>query len=616
MSITRGVNAGVQGYISIAIDGTNPPDGLPAYACKVEGFSWEGALSPINRSGRVARPKFRLGDFYGNGTFKGLDQISTYPWPSIPKFATGTLKIVQQQTDDSTQTNYISFPIRISNMRVSAEDEAQNVWSYSGDWIVDGAITIVWQGTQVVITAPSPNDAETDAGLSKTYDVQNLRTAATQRVDCEIVSDTDAAEVAKLAAYVAAAVAPMPNLKVVTAVWERSDSAGGTIRIQWGLNDSKDDFQLPATRTTLDPSNLVNQASIGKINDTGTQTLSGFTPRTVTTLNVTPGSTFTRTELGLRTTKEDRTFPGTFTILDNNSINTVGRVTQISNNSAPTYSPTSPLKIGDTTTRQLTSSLGTNNQYETVWNLVLNDSDDEILNGGQFSTRSPMQGNTRADILIINSTQSADDLATTTFLTAQTESFFVNLRARKRTPGVGVVVKQYVNPGTLVISKLFSRPRYVIARINGSTVEVWVAQKWTRGTGRYLYRIQRTLVNSPVRLITVRRSLTGTTVPDYPSQVNTTNAAAFLGLSAGTVYYQGAKDSTNIGISGTRPFLIDYQFINDPNGIFDFTGFAGGLVESSASLSVGSGAWINASSITGSGFAYVIPSTSDFSVFA
>ncbi len=111
----------------------------------------------------------------------------------------------------------------------------------------------------------------------------------------------------------------------------------------------------------------------------------------------------------------------------------------------------------------------------------------------------------------------------------------------------------------------------------------------------------------------LRRILAGTTAPDHQDLINTTNNATFLGLPAGSVIYKSSDLVTNLILSGTRNYAMDYQLQWVDGGHYGLDGWAW-VLHTTTGSTITPG-WVNVSALTGSGLATAIPSQSDFSVF-
>ncbi len=138
------------------------------------------------------------------------------------------------------------------------------------------------------------------------------------------------------------------------------------------------------------------------------------------------------------------------------------------------------------------------------------------------------------------------------------------------------------------------------------------------GSGQRLLQLgYQWLASRVLRRFSVIRDFQGTTVPEFASQLGTVNASTFLGLSAGTCLYKGMSFTTNLSLSGTRMFHLNYQFESDSAGVVEglpscYTNSPQVMQTSSTSGSTAS-TWTNVSSLNLP--TVVTPATSDFSVF-
>lgn len=244
MGYQPGLDAGVTGLVSMQVDGSGTP---ATFTCRVFGWKYEQEYPTINRAGRGAPVKIRQADFDGNLACTGKVQLTSPPLPSNQKYATGNIILTLQKSQAGTTTASLTFPVYVSVVKFEREEESQDNWDIDLRCKVNGVPTLLWNGVQVAITPPSPNDQQTYQGLGKIYDPNNITTRATQRFDCEGISDTDAAEVTKIIAIVAAGVAPIGGLKIDYASMTRSDSGGIQVELHWAEKDSVDRILFPAT---------------------------------------------------------------------------------------------------------------------------------------------------------------------------------------------------------------------------------------------------------------------------------------------------------------------------------------------------------------------------------
>lgn len=254
-----------------------------AFNVKIAGHNGVISYPKIKRTGRGSNgaPMLRLGGAVGTFTMTGRAQLTGFPVPTKPQFASGTLTLAMQldgSTSPPTVKDKVDLPAKVTGIQWALEegdDDAnpapgQDVWTFIATVELSGQPVWTWQGTQVTTSAPGPSDQETYEGLQKTYDAQGFLTAAVQRIDCDGVGDSDSAESAKLIAMVAAAVSPpQPNLKVVSAAYSKSleadDSNGGQIVITWGLMDSVDQQVVPLNVFTQDAGDQTSTRTLAQI---------------------------------------------------------------------------------------------------------------------------------------------------------------------------------------------------------------------------------------------------------------------------------------------------------------------------------------------------------------
>lgn len=258
-------NNGVMGLIDVTTDGTVNT----ALSFNANIFTHGAGVQrrAISRRGRGSAgvPKFRLGDYTGSGTAAGLVQSVKRPIPAGTKYATGTLTI-QEDTGCS-----IAYPIRITAISTQYNAKKAEIWGISFTWVLAGNPVVTWADTTVTFTAPATNDQETYAGMTKKYDANGLMNGATQRIDCETITDTDAAEVTKMVALLATST-PMTNLKILTLSCskEDDDSEGLVVTIEWALQDSKDNVETPKNTVTTDPWDLESAKTFAIVYNIGT----------------------------------------------------------------------------------------------------------------------------------------------------------------------------------------------------------------------------------------------------------------------------------------------------------------------------------------------------------
>lgn len=271
----RGAGAGgITGIVDVS--------GAPQFTAQCLFFDKNGGVKKIVRTGRgnTGIEQTRSGTEVTTILLKGKVIADGFPEPTNLRDASGTITF--QFTADPTGTIplKIIYSVIFEGSTIKFNEKTEDGWDIQIAATVTAYPTYSgWPGTQVTPTPPSLSDQETYEGLSKVYDTNGLLTAATQRIDVVNLADTDAAEDAKLAAVVAAAVTPpMTYLKVVTATFERTDKLGGTIVIQWGLQDSKDRVETPENIVTTDPNDLLSETASALVYNAGSPPSTPSTP--------------------------------------------------------------------------------------------------------------------------------------------------------------------------------------------------------------------------------------------------------------------------------------------------------------------------------------------------
>ena len=232
---------------------------------------------------------------------------------------------------------------------------------------------------------------------------------------------------------------------------------------------------------------------------------------------------------------------------------------------------------------------------------------------------SAIQANRWSVSEIIPSSASDITEANTQFAIRQNQAYLLNLQLRSLTPTQKQLISNYVNPGIQVLGLSMGGGRLVPARISGGNLQLHVLEtpdgNLKFGTGfRWLTFSKQWLVSSPIRRFLVTRMLTGTTIPEYATQMGMVNNASFLGLATGTCIYEGCSFSTNIALSGTYTFFVSYHFRSDANGVYDQVPeslFLSGRACATSSTATG---WQNLSTLGLSGIIQA-PTQTDFSVF-
>ena len=263
---TRGKNAGVSGIVEIA----DQAGASAKFLCRIYKYS-------ARMQGEARPRRGRGGGFYGtlrwtfsSGTviLSGKMELpsSNWPQPNAWRGQEGTITI--QVGSGKT----VAYPVKITEHGQSFDEKTEDTPSIMLTAQVIGAPTYAgWSGSQPTATEASKADQEQWQGTNKTFDPEVLGSSAIRLIDIfGTLTDSDAAEYTKLTTVAGAASAPFTGMKLRSATFARDALDGGTITEIWGLTDTRDDVEMPATVTNYDASELFETATICKVESDGT----------------------------------------------------------------------------------------------------------------------------------------------------------------------------------------------------------------------------------------------------------------------------------------------------------------------------------------------------------
>ncbi len=265
----RGINGGLNGLISFR-ESTIP--GGPAIAFNVVINSYTGNLATrvIVRTGPGSGgvPNIRLADIRGGGSASGDCSWNGPPIPAGLQYNSGTLTY---QLD----TGYnIAFPVKVSDFEMSHVEKGKGqdeLYHCDFKWTLAGAVTVTWPGNAVTFTEPTANDSPTYEGRGKNYDPRGIKSTATTRIDCTGIADDDVTQTSKIVSLIAAASAPMANLKPtsISCSQYEDDSRGLQVVVNFALQDSKDEIETPENILSTDPNDLKTDRRLASVYTTG-----------------------------------------------------------------------------------------------------------------------------------------------------------------------------------------------------------------------------------------------------------------------------------------------------------------------------------------------------------
>lgn len=212
------------------------------------------------------------------------------------------------------------------------------------------------------------------------------------------------------------------------------------------------------------------------------------------------------------------------------------------------------------------------------------------------------------------STDTLSALADTNWATFQSSPNAWSVEVERVTPYLYKLTYTYRNSGLLVFERTFGESIAVMVRdkpTSPGTPQVFIADQISRGSGTYWYRLGTGRINQVIRRFMLTRQYTGNVIKDFVAQENTTNNATFLGLSAGTVLYEGAMAETNIALSNNFPISMTYMYRYTSNAYYTVANWYE-WIKGTVDLSGSVGAWLDVTGSEGTGLIITSPAQSNF----
>jgi hypothetical protein len=296
MTPQRGENRGVTGLVKLS--------GVPKFRAEITFWQQGLAIASKPRAGRNGGifPKSRLTAIGGTLTLKGK-ATSKQP-PSTATFQ-GQEGMVTITWSDKTR---MDVPVRVTGWQLNLDTDKEERWNVTYACEITGQPQwLNWPEDAPAADAIVKADEEVYAGLSKTYDPNNLATSATRSWDVWPLTNTDAAERQKLVDLVAVATAgQFAGAKVKTATLQPGrDWDGGLATVILSLTDTKEDLLNPRNVVKTDPQGLETAGTVSDLNATP-GIPAGLKNRGESLVEQHDAAIVHDVEVGVRTTKEDR----------------------------------------------------------------------------------------------------------------------------------------------------------------------------------------------------------------------------------------------------------------------------------------------------------------------
>jgi hypothetical protein len=341
VSRQKGRNSGVTGLVDIT--------GAPQFYASVYRLNQSLDVPVIDRTGRGDRwTAVRQLQPGGRVLVSGEVRSDGPPFPTNLRGATGSLTVIYHDTSQEVLT--VSAEAHTINFRERDDDAGEDVWDVTILMRITAAPNVTGFGVaQVANPDPTFNTKQTYAGLTKQIDPGNLQELSTQRFDLEGLVDTDAAEVQAIVDLIAAAATPVTGHKLRSATFQRTDFWGGVVSLTWGLTNTTDDIQNPASVNSDDVTELQDVATIRLVTTSSTPPAPPAAPvagtKHVSTDTVKlHDSAWTHTfHYGRRTTEDAVEFDNSDAAVDPTSLNDDGKITEVTNSATPPAVPGVPV---------------------------------------------------------------------------------------------------------------------------------------------------------------------------------------------------------------------------------------------------------------------------------
>ncbi len=339
MSLQRGGNGGIGGSLINIVDG-------PTFQLKVAAWEVAQGVQSMPVAGRGDSgawvPTIGIGPG-GSVVVSGTAQFKQPPTPADFQGRSGTITEIFHTSVDATAK--YDTPVRIDRAAISLAADPQDGWTVTLTGTVTGFPTISGfvAGAPAAVGADAI-DKELFSGLTKLIDPKALIDEGSRTFIVRPIANSDAAENTKIAALIAAAVAPFSGAKVKFARLEPGRMVDMAVfSIAFARTDTEEDVINPATATTIDDNKLVSEATSAGVFSSPVAPGGDFVERTSTTQELHDGATKTTKTYGLLDTKQDIEFPGTVSQVDPYEIAGNAIITSVHNSSTAPADPTVPL---------------------------------------------------------------------------------------------------------------------------------------------------------------------------------------------------------------------------------------------------------------------------------
>lgn len=619
MSRDSGRDAGISGLVDVV--------GAPQFRARIYMFKDASNVASIDNTGEGSLGQSSSRSTLENGSLlmRGKVNRAAYPVPTNLKDSQGTITILYDYTN------------RISKIETVRIDKCDFEYDSANDQNWD--VTIIasrlgaptynnWPGTQVTPPAIAAGNSYLYAGRAKQADTNNIVDYSTQVIDVWGLADTDAAEVNSITAIIAAySTPPQTWEKQYTATFNRTDNGGGRITIQWKPNNSADDLEKPRYLDATDKEGLVDNSVRAAVYTVGSPPVTPVAPvnqklKRQEDYQINDHKMLRVWRYDLQDDIDDIETPKHQDTVDSSFLVSESTRALVYSIGTPPVTPSAPqtgLVLWDYVDVKLNDQKAVR-----IYRWATRTTVDDVTMPAELSMRSGMEA-TDIKCIVVTCTagDTAEGIANTYFATYQSVPYFHHLTVTKLNQLRARILVFYLNPGSLVNSRVYGDDEYINAYLDSGDgkVKCYIKEAGLMGVsgGDNVYWIIMGDVKVPVvvRTFSIERQYTSSTAEEFPTYVNTVNNADFLGLGAGKVMYISAETRTNIDLASTYPITTKFFFRYISIGHFTLTGWARDFVyktaatltnDSTIAPGVGAG-------YTDIGITATFPTQNDFSVF-
>lgn len=580
------------------------PAGFVSRGTRAQNLTPDHVLNTIEGGLRTTAEDREMPGTYVLADPNGID--STGRKTSVFTTASGTpadptppagLQIVGSQTQQVNQTRSEAvWQYGVVNSKQRLEYQHQRIVADPRD-----LKSSQW-AAQVFNNGGVPSDPLTPAGL-KLADTQDLPITPTQSIRIWKFDKTDSKDDVELPQTVtftdplgltshatAAAVDGTPALPAgfiargTRSVKLTPDHTAAVI--EGGTRSTVDDVEMPGTHTYVDPTRLNSSGRKTQVYATASGLPADATPPTGTKIVGRKSESINQTysavawEFGVATEKNRLEWGGTHVTTDANGLASNAAIAVVHDLATPAPTPAAPAGQKLVTQRVIQK---TDDQAVTQFEYAVNDSRDQLQFGHTRAVYTVTGAGESAFAEIFDWSGTASALAESVFNGNKADVTFEQVEVRKVAPDKALQIITHRAAFQIVNARATGGKWPTMAILDDKNqVTVFINELLVRGSGFYMVHLIPQWIYQGAMTFTLKRRVSGTTLPMHFELLGTTNDAPFLGLPAKTVTYLGAEPQANISINAPRVSEMAWHFKFDSLGMFSNDQIAMGWIFSNA----------------------------------